>query len=222
MAPAFAAHAPELSDTSLVYRFQGYRLDTARWQLSDPGGEPVALAPAPLRVLLLLVEQRERVVSKDELLEVLRHGMVISEAALTRAIGELRRALGGGENATRWVQSVRGRGYRFAAPLDDSGCDSEPEQDARHRRRHSGIHPAVPRPVAATIDRRLRLAQLRWGLTPRQLEVLRGLVNGLSNGDLAQTLPCSLRTVEAHMTALLDRCDASSRLSLVATFWIDL
>jgi DNA-binding NarL/FixJ family response regulator len=99
---------------------------------------------------------------------------------------------------------------------------ASPARAQRPARRDGGSRPGGRRPIDATIDRRLRLAQLRWGLTPRQLDVLRGLVNGLSNQDLARTLQCSLRTVEAHMTALLDRCDASSRLSMVATFWIDL
>ena len=108
-----------------------------------------------------------------------------------------------------------------ADPSAPMACASR--ADARHSaRRDRDMRPSVRRPIDATIDRRIRLAQLRWGLTPRQLDVLRGLVNGLSNQDLARTLQCSLRTVEAHMTALLDRCDASSRLSMVATFWIDL
>jgi DNA-binding NarL/FixJ family response regulator len=72
------------------------------------------------------------------------------------------------------------------------------------------------------IAHRLQMAQSRWQLTPRHLDVLRGLVQGQSNQDLARDLRCTVRTVESHMTALMQRCDAPSRLSLVAAFWADL
>jgi DNA-binding CsgD family transcriptional regulator len=71
-------------------------------------------------------------------------------------------------------------------------------------------------------DRRLSLAVQRWGLTPRQTEVLTSLVDGLSNGEVAERLGCSARTVEVHVTSILDRADAGSRLQLVAAFWGDL
>lgn len=221
MVHATAVSAPQQAGATLVYRFHGFSVDAARWELRDATGALVRLAPAPFRVLSLLIENRHRVVSKDELLDALWHEAIVSESALARTIGLVRRALGGGSTATRWVTSVRGRGYRFVAPVEERVCGSQLAH-GRWPPLDSSLHSSVPDSVEATIDHRMRLAQLRWRLTPRQLDVLRGLVNGLSNGDLAQTLQCTLRTVEAHMTALLDRCDATSRLSLVATFWIDL
>jgi DNA-binding winged helix-turn-helix (wHTH) protein len=222
MAHALPAHAQDLRDASRIYRFHGFNLDAARWELCDPRGARVAIAPLPFRLLLLLIEQRTRVVSQDELLTTLWHEVVVRESSLTQAIRMVRRALGGGEDATRWVQTIRGRGYRFATSTEEISFSSLPEQAAPQPRRSRGIASVVRRPVDATIDRRLRLAQLRWALTSRQLDVLRGLVNGLGNRELAQTLQCSLRTIETHMTALLERCDAPSRLSLVAAFWTDL
>jgi DNA-binding CsgD family transcriptional regulator len=72
------------------------------------------------------------------------------------------------------------------------------------------------------VSRRLERATAHWALTPRQSDVLRGLVDGLSNGEIAERLGCTPRTVEVHVTALLDRADATSRLQLVAAFWGDL
>jgi DNA-binding CsgD family transcriptional regulator len=80
----------------------------------------------------------------------------------------------------------------------------------------------VRRGAAAEIERRLRTAADRWRISPRQAAVLRGLVNGQSNAEIAASLGCTPRTVETHMTALLSRADAVSRLSLVAAFWSDL
>jgi DNA-binding CsgD family transcriptional regulator len=72
------------------------------------------------------------------------------------------------------------------------------------------------------VERRLELASARWALSPRHRGVLSALVEGLSNAEIAERFECTLRTVEAHITSLLQRADASSRLQLVATFWGDL
>lgn len=76
--------------------------------------------------------------------------------------------------------------------------------------------------VEDLVEQRLHLAVKAWGLTPRQADVLRGLVDGLGNKEIARELSCTVKTVEAHVTALLDRADADSRLSVVAAFWADL
>jgi DNA-binding CsgD family transcriptional regulator len=80
----------------------------------------------------------------------------------------------------------------------------------------------IRRGLRDELDRRLIEAAQRWGLTPRQTEVLESLVDGLSNGEVAERLGCTARTVEVHVTSILDRADAGSRLQLVAAFWGDL
>ena len=55
-----------------------------------------------------------------------------------------------------------------------------------------------------------------WKLTPRQSVVLECLVRGEANKDIAAKLECSLRGVEAHVTAILRRTDTESRTQLVA------
>jgi DNA-binding CsgD family transcriptional regulator len=77
----------------------------------------------------------------------------------------------------------------------------------------------IRRGLGDEIARRLERMSDEAALTPRQTDVLRGLVDGLSNAEIAARLGCTVRTVETHLTALLDRVDASSRLELVAMFW---
>lgn len=79
----------------------------------------------------------------------------------------------------------------------------------------------IRRGLADETARRLGEASCRFGLTPRQTDVLKGLVDGHSNAEIADRLGCTVRTVETHLTALLDRADASSRLEMVAAFWSD-
>ncbi|MGV3625937.1 MAG: helix-turn-helix domain-containing protein [Archangium sp.] len=71
-------------------------------------------------------------------------------------------------------------------------------------------------------DARLAVAQVKWSLTPRQLEVLSGLARGLSNKALTAELDCSVKTVETHVTEVLRRSGSESRLALVAMFWREL
>lgn len=69
------------------------------------------------------------------------------------------------------------------------------------------------------VDRRVGKAVVEWKLSPRQVEVLRHLVAGRDNQEIARELGCSVKTVEAHVTSLLNRADAPSRLAVVAAFW---
>jgi DNA-binding CsgD family transcriptional regulator len=69
------------------------------------------------------------------------------------------------------------------------------------------------------IDPRLDHAIALWRLTPRQAEVLRFVVRGDSNKDIARVLGCAESTVELHVTQLLRRSEAGSRTQLVARFW---
>ncbi|MEW5740038.1 MAG: LuxR C-terminal-related transcriptional regulator [Myxococcota bacterium] len=69
---------------------------------------------------------------------------------------------------------------------------------------------------------KLSEAEAKWGLTPRQVQVVSGLARGLSNKELGQELGCSVKTVETHITDVLRRAALPTRLALVATFWKDL
>lgn len=69
---------------------------------------------------------------------------------------------------------------------------------------------------------RLPIARRRWGLTPRQTEVLGLLARGLSNRAIAAVLGCAKRTAELHIAALLEKIGAESRSEIVARFWTEL
>jgi DNA-binding CsgD family transcriptional regulator len=65
----------------------------------------------------------------------------------------------------------------------------------------------------------LAIARQRWGLTPRQMQVLALLARGLANKTIALQLECAESTVELHVTALLSRTQSESRAALVASLW---
>ncbi|HEU0199850.1 MAG TPA: winged helix-turn-helix domain-containing protein [Burkholderiaceae bacterium] len=85
--------------------------DFARAELVNGRGEVVHLRPQALRVLEFLVAHADRVVTRDELMEAVWPGVVVTDDSLVQCIGDVRRALGD-ENRTL-VQTVQRRGYRI-------------------------------------------------------------------------------------------------------------
>jgi DNA-binding CsgD family transcriptional regulator len=81
-------------------------------------------------------------------------------------------------------------------------------------------HLLIVLPASAS-DLHLRLASVAkaWSLTPRQAEVLPLVVRGEANKVIAATLGCSVRTIEVHLTALLEKSQCESRAELGARFW---
>src|SRR5206468_1841924 len=73
--------------------------------------------PKTFAVLCCLVTQAGQLVTKDTLLEAVWPETVVSEAVVTVAIRALRRVLGDRAHTPRFIETVRGRGYRFVAPV---------------------------------------------------------------------------------------------------------
>ena len=96
----------------LIYAFEGFELDRGRYELRRDE-RPVPLEPQAFEVLAYLVEHRDRVVSKEELLDAVWGTRFVSESALTTRIKEARRALGDTGRDQRLIRTVIGRGYRF-------------------------------------------------------------------------------------------------------------
>ncbi len=84
-------------------------------------GETVSVEPKVLDLLLHLIEMRERVVSKDQLVEAVWQGRIISDAAISSTVSAARRALGDDGHAQRYIRTMHGRGFRFVGSLVEVG-----------------------------------------------------------------------------------------------------
>ncbi|MDH3753166.1 MAG: winged helix-turn-helix domain-containing protein [Acidimicrobiia bacterium] len=114
----------------MALTFAGCELDLGR-QLLTRDGETVGIEPQALRILVQLIDSRDRVVTKNELLDAVWGDRFVSESALTTQIKALRKALGDTGRDQQIVKTVHGRGYMFVAPVEeDDGSDgsSEPER----------------------------------------------------------------------------------------------
>jgi DNA-binding winged helix-turn-helix (wHTH) protein/tetratricopeptide (TPR) repeat protein len=98
------------------YRFGDYLFDTERYELHRAGVR-VPLRPKECDVLAYLLARRDRVVSKDELFEQVWPGQFVGDATLHVRMLAVRKAIGDDGTVARLVRTVRGRGYRFVAPV---------------------------------------------------------------------------------------------------------
>jgi len=98
----------------MVYRFDQFEVDDCEFRFSE-GGVPVQVEPKVLRLLLYLIENRNRLVRKQELLDKVWPDAMVTENALTRAVGLLRKALNEDSHVPRYLETVPTVGYRFIA-----------------------------------------------------------------------------------------------------------
>ena len=106
----------------MLYHFHDFELDERLYQLRR-GGKPVEIEPRVFDVLFYLLHNRDRVISKDELLEKLWPGQVVTETALTRCIVAARKAVGDDGTKQQVVETQHGRGYRFVAMVSERGVE---------------------------------------------------------------------------------------------------
>jgi len=96
--------------------FGPFRVDAGR-RLLLRRGDQVPLTPKAFDILLVLIQNRDRVVEKDELMKLVWPNTVVEENNLTRNISSLRKALEEDPNEHRFIVTIPGRGYQFAADM---------------------------------------------------------------------------------------------------------
>jgi TolB-like protein len=102
----------------LGYCFEAYALDPGTRELKR-GNELVALEPQVFDLLVFLIENRDRVVSKDDLIAAVWHGRIVSESTLTSRINAARRAIGDSGEEQALIRTIARKGFRFVATLHD-------------------------------------------------------------------------------------------------------
>jgi TolB-like protein len=101
----------------LSFAFEDYVLDQERRELTLRG-QVVAVGPQVFDLLLLFVNNPDRVLSKDELLNSVWSGRIVSESTITSHINAVRKAIGDTGEEQRLVRTVARKGYRFVGQIN--------------------------------------------------------------------------------------------------------
>jgi DNA-binding winged helix-turn-helix (wHTH) protein len=130
---------------SLVeFFFSEHRLDVDRRELRR-GRELIAVEPQVFDLLVYLLQNRDRVVSKDELIATVWGGRIVSESTLTGHIHAARKAVGDSGEAQRLIRTLPRKGVRFiGAVRHDDDAAVRPDVDIRRRPRLSMIGETIP------------------------------------------------------------------------------
>lgn len=180
------------------YRFGDFTLDLEQGFLSRDSA-PLELRPKPFALLAYLVERHGRVVSKDELVDAVWHGVAVTDNSLAQCVAELRRLLG---HAGRDViRTLPRRGYVFAAPVEPPAPLDRPPQ-ARATSAATAPIARIPAPVTRFFGREREIHEMAGRLERSRLLTLTG-PGGTGKTRLAQEAATSVRAHYADGVAFI-------------------
>jgi Tol biopolymer transport system component/DNA-binding winged helix-turn-helix (wHTH) protein len=192
---------------SLIFQFDNFEVDPLAFRLSKDG-VPIDLEPKALHLLIYFVENRGRLLKKQELLEAIWADAAVTENALTREIAILRRVLSDSTKASRYVETVPTQGYRFVAQVSSAEREqvSTPKLEA-------GSEPVAP---LQSPNRRFRVP---WLLIPVGMLLVIGILTTTllyrarlnKHGDGAGEESPRLRLVQLTFSGGLDGFPSFSR-----------
>lgn len=185
-----------------TFLFEGFRFDGGAGELFriDQGGAcaPVTLGSRAVDLLGLLLDRHGRLVSKDEIMDMVWHGTIVEEANLTVQIAALRRILDRNRTEGSCIKTVSGRGYRFVAPVATEVTNeiaaAPPRIDAAREPAPTPHHDAERRQIAAMSCELIRMSGRADGA---DLEKLRETVGAFQR--------CVAETVRRHDGFIVSR-----------------
>lgn len=133
-----------------MFHFGDVMVDPGRLRVTRAGA-PVDLEPKSLRVLLHLIEHRDRAVTKDELFDSVWAGVAVTDNALTRVIAQLRRSLGDDARQARYIETIPTIGYRFIGELRNPEAGPAPAKAPGRSRRFLWWTAAAALPLAGLL-----------------------------------------------------------------------
>jgi len=181
--------------------FDDVRVEPATFR-AFKAGNAIQLEPKTLRLLLFLIENRVRLIEKDEILTAIWNGTHVTENALVREIAKLRKTLGDDPKTPKYIQTVHTRGYRFIAEVEvinpsenlsrANGKDSELTAHA-----NSDGHPASIAALRQHTQQKSRAVRLAVAgiLVALAIGILLGFRAHKVSNSPATTLPLTIRQI---------------------------
>jgi non-specific serine/threonine protein kinase len=185
------------SPARVTFRFRDFELDPAAYELRRKGRR-LRLARQPMDLLLLLVERRRELVSRGDIAKRLWGDdvHVDVDAGVHTAILKIRQAFGDSPESSRFIETVTGKGYRFAAPVDvvpASPLQASPPLLAAAEPLPEAPRHNLPAELTSFVGRQKDLAELPRLLASSRLLSLTG-AGGVGKTRLAVRLASDLVT----------------------------
>jgi DNA-binding winged helix-turn-helix (wHTH) protein/pimeloyl-ACP methyl ester carboxylesterase len=114
----------------LLFRFENHVLDTDRRELHR-GAERIAVEPQVFDLLVCLIQNRDRVISKDDLIAGVWGGRIVSDSTVTTRINAARKAIGDNGERQALIRTMARKGFRFVGAVDDV-AQPDPTRSARN------------------------------------------------------------------------------------------
>jgi formylglycine-generating enzyme required for sulfatase activity len=157
----------------MPYRIGAYLIDPEAYEIRHQGGL-VSVEPQVFDLLIMLIENRQRVVSKDEMIERVWKGRIVSDATLSSRIKAARQALGDDGSVQKLIRTIHGRGFRFVGdvthPAPSAAAGAEPNGIGPTQRSDAQVaattqsNESVGVPVVASIAAR-PTGTRKWAVT---------------------------------------------------------
>ncbi len=138
----------------MAFVWDDFAVDVASRRLSGPEGD-IHVEPQVFDVLACLIEQRDRVISKAEILDTVWGDQFVSESALSTRIKQVRQALGDDGRTQKYVRSVHGRGYQFVGEITSTPGPAPADRSALEP---DGAPASVPLPEPMPLQVALDIA----------------------------------------------------------------
>ncbi|QSX75889.1 helix-turn-helix transcriptional regulator [Lysobacter arenosi] len=159
---------------SCVFEFGPFRLCPTTRVLQQHDGD-VALGSRAFDILVALVESNGNVLTRRELMAIAWPGLVVEESNVRVQVANLRKVLGCGRDGARYIASIAGRGYCFAAPVQRTAtADEPPAANARGAVQPQKPLPHLPAPLERALGREESVEELSRLLPVHRLITVAG------------------------------------------------
>ena len=128
----------------MFYRLGTIEVDPANFVLTD-SGKIVSVEPLVFDLIVCLIENRGRLLTRQELIDKIWGGRIVSDTSLSNHIKSARKALGDDGHTQRFIKTIHGRGYRFVGEIEEVASQGGTEKTAAtsHRRSERRMHESL-------------------------------------------------------------------------------
>lgn len=126
----------------MKYGISSFEIDTVQFEIKN-NSTPISVEPKVFDLIVYLIENRERLISRDELFEQIWQGREVTDTTLSNSIKSARKIFGDSGEVQLIIRTVRGRGYQFVAEVFELERDNQPNLKRKNDKRRLLNYPLL-------------------------------------------------------------------------------